>query len=116
MDTKPLQFVGSSRDDLRDMPSEARQDIGYALSKLQSGEWPSDTKPFNQIGPGTHEIRVRDDDSTYRTFFVAKFPEAIYVLHAFVKKTQKTPQREIALAQRRYQAMIAERGLGLPAR
>ncbi|GAP93651.1 type II toxin-antitoxin system RelE/ParE family toxin [Leptolyngbya sp. NIES-2104] len=60
------------------------------------------------VGQGTQEIRVRTEDQ-YRVFYVAKFAEAIYILHAFQKKTQKTAQKNIKLGQQRYQQMVQYR-------
>lgn len=61
------------------------------------------------VGLGVSEIRVREDSGAFRVIYVAKFAEALYVLHAFQKKAQKTPKAEIELARRRYKAMLKER-------
>ncbi len=74
----------------------------------QVGREPADFKPMPVVGPGAFEIRVRDDAGAFRVIYVAKFEHAIYVLHAFQKKTQKTPRVDIELAARRYKA-IGER-------
>src|SRR5687768_7868757 len=89
MAEKPLVFVGSSRDDLRGFPADARRRAGFELDQVQNGELPSDWKPMTTVGPGTIEIRVRTD-TQHRVFYVAKFDEAVYVLHAFEKRSQKT--------------------------
>lgn len=109
MDHRSVLFLGSSREDLRAFPADARQDTGYALHLLEQGDWPLDTKPMRSVGNGVHEIRVSDDGRAFRTLFVAKLDDAIYVLHAFEKKTQKTPQRDLDLARRRYRALLNQR-------
>ena len=69
---------------------------------------PADFKPLSSIGPGAYEIRVRDEAGAFRVIYVAKFKHAVYVLHAFQKKTRKTPQADIELAARRYKLMGEE--------
>lgn len=98
---KPLKFVGSSLDDLRNFPHEARRKAGFELRAVQSGLDPTDWKPMETIGPGTREIRIRVLGE-WRVVYVAKFSEAIYVLHSFQKKSQKTSRKDIELAIRRY--------------
>jgi len=80
---------------------------------FSSGEFrrdcpPSDWKPKATVGPGVIEIRLHTTEE-YRVFYVAKFAEAVYVLHAFNKRRQKTPPRDIELAQRRYSELIRAR-------
>ena len=98
---KLLKFVGSSLDDLRDFPEEARRVAGFELRALQDGFEPRDWKPIQSVGPGAKEIRIHALGE-WRVFYVAKIRDAIYVLHAFQKKTQKTSQRDIDLARKRY--------------
>ena len=98
---KTLDFVGSSLDDLRDFPAEARRAAGFELNFVQQGLLPSDWKPMKSVGPGAIEIRIRVLGE-WRIIYVAKFDEGIYVLHAFQKKTQKTRREDIELARRRY--------------
>jgi len=99
---KPLWFLGDSLKCLRDFPEDARQDAGYQLDKVQHGEQPDDFKPMPSIGKGVEEIRVRDDSGTYRVIYTARLADAVYVLHAFQKKTQATAKRDIDLARARY--------------
>jgi len=99
---KPVRFVGSSLDDLRDMPVAARHALGLELLVVQYGGMPSDFKPMQSIGSGTYEIRYKDVDGAFRVIYAAKFKSAIYVLHSFQKKTQKTTQADIDLARQRY--------------
>lgn len=99
---KPLEFLGSSRDDLAAMPAGVRHDIGLELMRVQFGGDPTDFKPMASVGPGVYEIRVRDASGAYRAIYVAKFAAAVYVLHAFRKKTQQTAKADIELAKVRY--------------
>jgi phage-related protein len=98
---KPLRFVGSSLDDLRDFPAEARRQVGFELYAVQRGLEPSDWRPMHDVGPGVQEIRVHVLGE-WRVLYVARFANAIYVLHAFRKKTQKTRREDIELARQRY--------------
>ncbi|MGE5709512.1 MAG: type II toxin-antitoxin system RelE/ParE family toxin [Nitrospira sp.] len=103
---KPLHFVGSSRDDLRDLPDNAREIAGYQLFKVQQGKEPDDRKPMATVGVGANEIRVRDESGSYRVLYVAKFEEAVYVLHVFEKRSQKTAKGDIQLAASRYTDLL----------
>jgi phage-related protein len=98
---KPLRFVGSSLDDMKDFPAEARRAAGFELHAVQRGLMPSDFKPMLNVGPGAYEIRLHVQGE-WRVIYVAKFEDGIYVLHAFRKKTQKTRVEDIELAARRY--------------
>ena len=98
---KALRFVGSSLDDLKNFPAEARREAGFELDAVQRGLMPSDFKPMLAVGAGAYEIRVRVLGE-WRNLYVAKFERAVYVLHAFQKKTQKTRKEDIELAARRY--------------
>lgn len=101
---KALEFVGSSLDDLTDFPLEARRAAGFELWQVQRGLNPSDFKPMPAIGAGAFEIRVHVLGE-WRVIYVAKYETAIYVLHAFRKKTQKTRKEDIELAARRYKSI-----------
>ena len=70
---------------------------------VQVGRNPYNWKPMASLGPGACEIRVRDPNGAYRVIYVAKFADAVYVLHAFHKKAQKTTQGDLDLAKQRYQ-------------
>ena len=98
---RALVFLGTSRDDLRAFPAAARRRAGFQLDLVQQGFDPDDYRPMPTIGPGVREIRVRDEAGAFRVIYVANRAEAVYVLHAFQKKTETTSQRDIALAQRR---------------
>jgi phage-related protein len=105
MGDKPIYWIGTSKEDIRHFPEDAKRKAGFQLRAIQKGEKPNDFKPIPIIGKGTEEIRIWTGE-TYRIFYVARFKEAIYVLHAFGKKTQKTSKKEIELGQKRYQQMI----------
>jgi phage-related protein len=103
---KKIQFLGDSLKSLRDFPEDAKHDVGYQLDKVQRGEQPDDFKPMPSIGKGVEEIRVRDDSGIYRVIYTARLADAVYVLHAFQKKTQTTAKRDIALASKRYAELM----------
>ena len=86
---KALYFAGSSQDDLKDFPAEARRAAGFELRAVQRGLMPSDFKPMPQVGRGVYELRV-------------------HVLHAFQKKTQKTRKEDLDLAARRFRDIAGE--------
>jgi phage-related protein len=98
---KSLRFIGSSLDDMRDFPADARRQAGFELDAVQRGLEPSDWKPMTNIGTGVREIRIHVLGE-WRVIYVAKLADSIYVLHAFQKKTQKTRREDIELARRRY--------------
>jgi len=106
---KDVRFVGSSLDDLKHFPVSARREAGFELSNVQSGLQPSDWKPMSSVGAGAAEIRIKDATGIYRVIYVARFEEAVYVLHAFEKKTRKTRKADIALARARYKALAEQR-------
>ena len=99
---KPVRFVGSTKNDLASFPKSARTRAGYELFMVQVGREPDDWRPMATIGPGACEIRVREPVGTYRVIYVAKFKDAVYVLHAFKKKSQKTAREDLNLAKQRY--------------
>jgi phage-related protein len=109
MRMKDVPFVGNSFDDLKHFPTGARREAGFELSNVQAGLQPSDWKPMGTVGAGAVEIRIKDAAGIYRVIYVAGFEEAVYVLHAFEKKTQKTRKADIALARARYKALAEQR-------
>ena len=98
---KPLHWLGDSLDQVREFAPEARARIGFELWEVQQGNEPTDWKPMPTVGPGVNEIRVHANGE-YRVLYVAKFAHAVYVLHAFIKKTRQTPKREMDVATTRY--------------
>jgi phage-related protein len=108
MPIKPLTWLGDSRVQVQEFPGEARGHVGFELWEVQCGKEPSDWKPMPGVGLGVNEIRVRAGGA-YRILYVAKFAEAVYVLHAFQKKTHRTAPVDIELARQRFRALVQER-------
>ena len=109
-DLKPVVFRGSALDDLRAFPAPARREAGHQVDQVQRGRDPDDWRPNNAVGPGVREIRIRDAAGAFRVIYTAKFADAIYVLHCFHKKTQKTTKVDIDLAAKRYRDLARELG------
>ena len=110
-DEKQIRWVGSAYDDLLAFPKDARKEAGFQLGKVQAGLEPADWKPFDDVECGyEREIRIRDASGIYRVMYVAKFEEAIYVLHCFRKKTQATGKQDKAIAAARYRRGQREEG------
>ena len=105
---KPVIFHGDSLDRLRDFPAEVRQQAGQQLYRVQIGRDPGDWKPMQTIGAGVREIRIRDGSGAFRVIYVATFADAVHVLHAFQKKSQKTAQRDVDLATARLRDLKRE--------
>lgn len=105
---KPVVWIGSAKRDLVASVPPVRMAAGRELERMQRGADPTDWKPMTAVGRGVREIRVHVDGE-WRVFYVATFPEAVYVLHVFQKKTRKTSPRDLALGQQRYQSMLQER-------
>ena len=98
---KPITFLGDSLAALREFPEEARSEAGFQLREVQKGNDPADWKPMATVGPGVREIRVREASGAFRVIYLATVSDAVLVLHAFHKKDQRTPQRDIELASNR---------------
>jgi phage-related protein len=98
---KSLKFVGTSLDDLKNFPDEARRADGFELYAVQCGFDPSDWKPMQSIGSGVREIRIHVLGE-WRVIYVAKMKDAVYVLHSFHKKDRKTDKNDVELAGKRY--------------
>jgi len=99
---RPVCFLGDSLKCLREFPEGARHDAGYQLDKVQRGDQPDDFKPMPSIGKGVEEIRVLDRSGAYRVIYFARGADAVHVLHAFHKKTQRTPKKDFEIAKRRF--------------
>jgi phage-related protein len=97
-----VRFLGNSLQCLRDFPEDARHDAGYQLEKVQRGEQPDDFKPMPAVGKGVEEIRIMDESGAFRVIYLARRADAVYVLHAFQKKTQATSRRDIEKARKRF--------------
>ncbi len=105
---KPIFWLGSSLDDLKAFPEDARRIVGHCLHLVQNGLEPPDWKPMTSVGHGVYEIRVHTE-LEHRVFYVAKFIEGVYVLHAFDKRSQKTPKHDIEVAKSRFNQMLNDR-------
>jgi phage-related protein len=110
MEFKPVEFRGTALEDLRAFPEAARREAGYQLDQVQHGREPDDWKPMNTVGRGVREIRIRDSTGAFRVMYVAKFDDAVYVLHCFQKKTPKTSRADLNLAAQRYRDLLKEIG------
>lgn len=109
---KPVEWIASSRKDLRAFPHDARSDAGYNLRRVQQGKTPRNFNSLSHLGSGVMEIKVDDDGDTYRVVYVAKFEEAVYVLDAFQKKSprgKKLPKNIRERIKSRYKMMEARR-------
>jgi len=102
---KPLFWIGRSRHEVRAFARDARHVAGYQLERVQSGMEPADWRPMTAIGAGVCEIRIHAAVE-HRVLYVAAFPEAVYVLHAFQKKARRTPRLNLAVARARWRALI----------
>jgi phage-related protein len=98
-------FLGDSLKCIRDFPDDVRHDVGYQLDKVQRREQPEDFKPMPSIGKGVEEIRVSEPSGAYRVIYLARRMEAVYVLHAFQKKTQATSRKDLEIARRRFRRL-----------
>lgn len=100
--------MGDSLDRLRNFARDAKQEAGHQLWLVQAGEEPSDWKPMPSVGLGVNEIRVRAGGPV-RIIYTAKFAEAVYVLHAFEKRSRKTARPDLELARVRFRRLVQER-------
>ena len=103
---KPVQFLGDSLKRIREFPRDARQDAGRQIDKVQHGKQPDDFKPMPSIGKGVEEIRVSDDKGIFRVIYTARMTDAVFVLHAFQKKTQTTSRRDLDIAKARFAQLM----------
>jgi phage-related protein len=103
---KPLVWLGDSLARLRTAPADIRSDAGYQLDLVQRGDTPADFRPMPDVGAGVMEIRLHGEKE-FRVFYMARFEEAVYVLHCFTKKTQATRKADIDLGKRRYATLLA---------
>lgn len=108
IDPKPVEFCGNSLDALRAFPTTARREAGHQLDQVQNGQEPDDWKPMSTVGQGVKEIRIRDAAGAFRVIYVAKFADAVYVLHCFQKKSEKTSKADLDLAATRYRDLLKE--------
>ena len=106
---KKISFLGHSLDDLREFPSTARSEAGYQLDRVQHGLEPVDFKPMASIGKGVLELRISDEAGQFRVIYIAKLKDAVFVLHCFQKKSQKTPLKDLDLASKRLSELLQGR-------
>jgi phage-related protein len=111
---KPVIWVGSGKGDISALPGPVKASFGHRLRQVQNGETPLDVKPLTQFGTGVFELRERFDRNAYRLMYVVNFEKAVYVLHAFMKKSKSgigipKPDTELIEARlKRAQALDAE--------
>ncbi len=86
---------------MKKFPKTAMSEAGYQLDQVQRAKEPSDWKPMSTIGSGVMEIRIHDPHE-HRVIYVAKYAEAVYILHAFEKKMQKTAEKDLKIARTAY--------------
>jgi phage-related protein len=107
---KPISFLGSSRLDIRGFPDDVRRQIGIQLDRLQRGLDPKDWKPMKTVGPNVRELRVREPSGAFRVIYIATFDDAVYVLHAFQKKTEATSKLDLERASKRFKELVRSIG------
>jgi phage-related protein len=111
-DLKDIRWRGDSRKVSHDFPKGVRLKLGKELTRIQVGLQPRNGKWLTAVGQGVQEIRIVHSKDAYRVIYVAIFSEAVYVLHAFQKKSKtgiETPQEELDVAGRRYRELVRER-------
>ena len=104
---KPLEWVGSSKSDLKGFPPGVQDRVGFALYQAQVGSKHRDAKPLKGLGSGVLEVVARHHGGTYRAIYLVQFGAAVYVLHAFQKRAKRgiaTPRREMEIVRRRLKA------------
>jgi phage-related protein len=106
---KPIVFLGDSLEVIRRFPEAARREAGFQLDRVQRGLDACDWKPMKTVGPGVRELRVRDAAGAFRVIYIATFADAIYVLHAFQKQTQRTAKRDLDVALSRLRDLMRGR-------
>jgi phage-related protein len=108
---KPLVWLGDTRDAIRGFPDAARQIAGFQLWRVQRGLEPNDWKPMPSVGPSVREIRIHTG-AEHRVFYIAKFAEAVYVRHAFEKRTRRTSRHDLDLARHRLRLLLDRQARG----
>ena len=105
---KRVVWLGDSLEAMAAFPADARRIGGFQLWLVQRGQEPRDWKPMPSVGLGVNEIRIHTGVE-HRVVYIAKFQEAVYVLHAFEKRTRRTPKDAIDLARNRLRELVAGR-------
>lgn len=109
--TRPLRWVGSSWKDFKSLPDEVQDSFGFRLFLAQTGQHPPGAKPLKSVGSGVLELIERFDADTYRAIYAVRFEDAVYVLHAFQKKSKSgiaTAKSDVDLIRARLKAAEAE--------
>jgi phage-related protein len=106
---KEAEFLGNSLSVIRSFPADAKREAGFQIDRIQNGKDPEDWKPLKTVGPGVREIRIREDAGAFRVIYAAQFHDAIYILHAFQKKTRTTSKGDIEIAKRRFAELVRKR-------
>lgn len=106
---RPVVFLGGALGDLRAFPASARREAGYQIDRVQRGMEPDDWKPLSIVGMGAREIRIRSGGA-FRVVYLASLKRAVFVLHCFQKKAQKTSKADIDLAAKRYRDLLKDTG------
>ena len=104
---KSIEWVASSKVDLKNFPAYVQDQAGFALYQVQVGQKHRNAKPLRNIGSNVLEIVSRYDGGTYRVAYTVQFSMVVYVLHAFQKKSKRgisTPKQDIDLIKRRLKA------------
>jgi phage-related protein len=109
---KDVEFLGDSLEAVRSFPTAAKRSVGFQIDRLQNGLEPDDWKPMKTIGQGVREVRIREAKSAYRIVYIATLSDAVFILHAFEKKTRATPQKDLALATTRLKMLMKQRAEG----
>ena len=104
---KPVVWLGDCLEAMTSFPADARRIGGFQLWLVQRGEEPRDWKPMPTVGLGVNEIRIHTGVE-HRIVYIAKFQEAVYVLHAFEKRARRTPKGAIDLARSRLRELLAQ--------
>lgn len=104
----PIEFIGRSRDVIRALPDDAREEVGYQLYLVQVGETPPGSKSMTPVGRGCREICVAENDGWFRVFYVANLGDVVYVLHVFQKKSNQTSKSDLDIGKQRYKQAVEQ--------
>jgi len=99
---KPVKFIGVSLKEIINFPDDVKKDAGFNIHLIQHGQEPKDWKALKGVGRGVREIRLWDDSGTYRVVYVADLEDAVYVLCAFKKTSEKTEKAHLELIKERF--------------
>ena len=103
---KAIVFPGDSLEDIRGFPDGPRRESGFQLDRVQRGVQPDHWKPMTSIGRGVREIRITGRTGVFRVIYVSQFADAVYVLHAFQKKSAGTAKRDVSIAAARMRELL----------